>query len=287
LREREGLVGDATRLVNRIKGLLALHGIARFTVRSKMAAQRLRMLRTAEGELLPPNTLATLLRAVERLHQIQAQIAAIEAAQRHWLKQAPRVGPHPMILLLVKVRGVGNATKELLVREALSRNLRDRRAVTRYAGATGAPDESGSQRREKGLAKPAPGREQGAGNARVPHGSSPWAEGPRALLQLAWRFLRHRPDSALVRWFRQRTQDGRGTTKKTMIVTLARKLLVALLGVGDDRHGATGRPPARDDLRESKQTTVRRASPLPGAGVPMTIRGGGVPLPPMALVPLL
>ena len=228
LRERKGLVGDATRLVNRIKGLLALHGIARFTVRSKMAAQRLRMLRTAEGELLPPNTLATLLRAVERLHQIQAQIAAIEAAQRHWLKQAPRVGPHPMILLLVKVRGVGNATKELLVREALSRNLRDRRAVTRYAGATGAPDESGSQRREKGLAKPAPGREQGAGNARVPHGSSPWAEGPRALLQLAWRFLRHRPDSALVRWFRQRTQDGRGTTKKTMIVGLARKLLVAL-----------------------------------------------------------
>jgi len=50
----------------------------------------------------------------------------------------------------------------------------------------------------------------------------------RALLQLAWRFLRHQPDSALVQWFRQRTQDGRGTTKKTMIVALARKLLIAL-----------------------------------------------------------
>jgi transposase len=210
LRERDRLVGDATRLVNRIKGLLALHGIARFTARSKVAAQRLRVLRTAEGELLPPNTLAELLRAVERLHQIQAQIAVIDATQRQRLKQAPDVGPHPMILLLAKVRGVGIATAELLVREALVRNLRDRRAVARYAGATGAPDESGSHRREKGLAK--------AGNARV----------RRALLQLAWRFLRHQPDSALVQWFRQRTQDGRGTTKKTMIVALARKLLIAL-----------------------------------------------------------
>jgi transposase len=209
LRERDRLVGDATRLVNRMKGLLALHGVAAFNVRSRTAAARLRVLRTAEGETLPPNTLAELLRAGERLHQIQAQIAAIEAAQQQRLKEAPEAGPHPMILLLAKVRGVGVATAELLVREALSRHLRDRRAVARYAGATGAPDESGSKRREQGLAK--------AGNARV----------RRALIQLAWRFLRHQPDSALVQRFRQRTQDGRGTTKKTMIVALARKLLIA------------------------------------------------------------
>jgi transposase len=210
LRERDRLVADATRLVNRLKGLLALHGIAKFNARSKSAPARLAALRTAEGEPLPPNTLAELLRAVERLQQIQAQIAAIEAAQRQRLKQAPGEGLHPMILLLARVYGVGVATAELLVREALSRNLRDRRAVARYAGATGAPDESGSKRRERGLAK--------AGNARV----------RRALLQLAWRFLRHQPDSALVQWFRQRTQDGRSTTKKTMIVALARKLLIAL-----------------------------------------------------------
>ena len=96
------------------------------------------------------------------------------------------------------------------MREALSRQLRDRRAVARYAGVTGAPDESGSRCREQGLAK--------AGNARV----------RRALIQLAWRFLQHQPDSALAQWFRQRTQDGRRTTKKTMIVALASKLLIAL-----------------------------------------------------------
>jgi len=220
LRERDRLVGEATRLVNRIKGLLTLHGIARFDLR--MATARLRALRTAEGEPLPRNTLAELLRALERLQQIPAQIAEIEAVQREQLKEAPETGVHPTIRLLARVRGVGVMTAELLVREALSRPLRDRRAVARGAcpragrrpdpgaGVTGAPDESGNKRREKGLAK--------AGNARV----------RRALLQLAWRFLRHQPDSALVQWFRRRTQDGRGTTKKAMIVALARKLLIAL-----------------------------------------------------------
>ena len=153
LRERERLVGEAARLVNRMKGLLALHGIAKFNVRSKTAPQHLAALRTAEDQLLPPNTLAELSRAGERLQQIQAQIAAIDSAQQQWLKQAPEAGLHPMILLLARVYSVGVATAELMVREALSRNLRDRRAVARYVGATGAPDESGSKRREQGLAK--------------------------------------------------------------------------------------------------------------------------------------
>jgi transposase len=160
------------------------------------------------------NTLAELSRAGERLQQIQAQIASTDTQQQR-LKQAPEAGPHPMIRLLARVYSVGVATAELMVRETLSRNLRDRRAVGRYAGATGAPDESGSKQREQGLAK--------AGNARV----------RRALIQLAWRFLRHQPDSELVKWFRQRTQDGRSVTRKTMIAAfartaLARKLLIAL-----------------------------------------------------------
>jgi transposase len=210
LRERDRLVADRTRLVNRSKSLLALHGIAGFNVRAKTAAQRLMVLRTAEGERLPPNTLAELLRAIDRLQQIQGQIAAIEAAQQRRLKQAPETGLHPTIRRLAQVRGVGIRTSETLVREALSRNLRDRRAVARYAGATGSPDESGSKCREQGLAK--------AGNARV----------RRELIELAWRFLRHQPQSALAQWFHQRTQDGRRTTRKTMIVALARKLLIAL-----------------------------------------------------------
>ena len=92
--------------------------------------------------------------------------------------------------------------------EILSRNLRDQRAVARYAGLTGAPDESGKKSREKGLAK--------AGNARV----------RRGMIQLAWRFLRFQKDSALAQWYRAVTKDGRGAIRKIMIVALSRKLLI-------------------------------------------------------------
>ena len=87
--------------------------------------------------------------------------------------------------------------------------MRDRRAVARYAGLTGSPDESGAKRREKGLAR--------SGNARVRHG----------MIQLAWRFLLFQKDSALARWYRQRTADA-PSMRKTLIVALARKLLIAL-----------------------------------------------------------
>ena len=88
--------------------------------------------------------------------------------------------------------------------------MRDRRAVARYAGLTGSPDESGAQRREQGLAR--------AGNARV----------RRGMIQLAWRFLMFQKESALAVWYRARTADSRIGTRKTMIVALARKLIIAL-----------------------------------------------------------
>src|SRR3974377_2319309 len=87
--------------------------------------------------------------------------------------------------------------------------MHDRRAIARYAGLTGSPDESGRKRREKGLAR--------SGNGRV----------RRGMIQLAWRFLLHQKDSALVQGFRARTENARGT-RKPMIVALARKLLIAL-----------------------------------------------------------
>jgi transposase len=108
-----------------------------------------------------------------------------------------------MVRLLARVIGVGIETADMLVQEVLARNMRDRRAVARYAGLTGSPDESGTKRREKGLAR--------SGNARV----------RRGMIQLAWRFLMFQKDSALAQWFRARTETARGT-RKTMIVALAR-----------------------------------------------------------------
>ena len=209
-RERETLVGERTRLINAMKADLIRFGIRNFNPKRRNAAKQLESLGTAEGAAIPANTLAKLLRDMERLQLVVAQIKAIEAARLKRLEISPQEEPHAMVILLARVVGIGIETADMLVREVLSRKLRDRRAVARYAGLTGSPDESGSKRREKGLAK--------AGNARV----------RRGMIQLAWRLLRFQKDSALVQWYRERTADGRGGTRKTMIVALARKLLIAL-----------------------------------------------------------
>jgi transposase len=228
-RERENLVGECTRIINRMKATLARLGIRGFKPQLKKAPQRLDALRMPEGEPIPPNTLAELRRDMDRLALIREQIAAIEQARLECLERAPEHGPDAMVRLLARVIGVGIETADMLVREVLSRRLRDRRAVARYAGLTGSPDESGSKRRERGLAK--------AGNARV----------RRGMVQLAWRFLMFQPDSALARWFKSRTAGPAGARKKTMIVALARKLLIELwrmVTAGSVPEGVVLRPAA-------------------------------------------
>jgi len=227
-RERECLVGERTRIVNRIKAALVRLGVRGFKPTLRKALERLDALRTPEGAALPPNTRAELHRDMARLRFVTEQIQQIEAARSERLKQAG-AGPNAMVRLLAQVVGVGIETADMLVHEVLSRNLRDRRAVARYAGLTGAPDESGSRRREKGLAK--------AGNARV----------RRGMIQLAWRFLLHQRESALAQWYRARTADARGSTRKTLIVALARKLLIGLwrlVTTGEAPHGVALRPAA-------------------------------------------
>jgi transposase len=154
-RERESLVAERTRIVNRMKGCLARLGIRAFRPDLQRAANLLPTLRTPEGTPLPPNSLAEMGRDLARLHFVQDQIKELEAGRLERLKQAPDEKSHAMVRLLARVIGIGIETADMLVREVLSRNLRDRRAVARYAGLTGAPDESGSKRREKGLARPA------------------------------------------------------------------------------------------------------------------------------------
>lgn len=209
-RERESLVGERTRVVNRMKATLVRLGIRGFKPELRKAPERLEGLRTPEGRAIPPNTMAELRRAMARLRFVNEQIEEIEAARRKRLARAPDERHHAMVRLLAQVRGLGIETADMLVSEVLSRDIGDRRALARYGGLTGAPDESGKRRREKGLAR--------AGNARV----------RRGMIQLAWRFLFFQKDSALVRWYHERTAGGRRDVRKTMIVALARKLLIAL-----------------------------------------------------------
>jgi len=206
-RERESLVGERTRLINRMKGALTRLGIRGFKPELRRAPEQLAALRTPEGLPLPPNLLEEMRRDMARFALVREQIAAIDKARVDRLQRTPASGSQAMVALLARVIGVGVATADMLVHEILNRRLRDRRAVARYAGLTGSPDESGSRRREKGLAK--------TGNARV----------RRGLIQLAWRFLIFQKDAALVQWYQARTAQGARKTK--MIVALARKLLIA------------------------------------------------------------
>ena len=48
------------------------------------------------------------------------------------------------------------------------------------------------------------------------------------MIQLAWLRLRHQPGSALSCWFHERVKRNGGRLRKTTIVALARKLLIAL-----------------------------------------------------------
>jgi transposase len=214
-RERETLVGEASRIITRVKSAFVRLGIRNFNPKLKAAAARLETLRTPEGEPIPPNTLGALKRDLERHQIVKKQIRELEQTRLENLAQAPAKGPNVMVLLLARVIGIGVETADMLVREVLSRDMRDRRAVARYAGLTGSPDESGAKRRDKGLAR--------SGNARVRHG----------MIQFAWRFLLFQKDSALARWYRQRTADA-PSMRKTLIVALARKLLIALWRLARD-----------------------------------------------------
>jgi transposase len=209
-RERETLVCERSRIINRMKACLIRFGVRSFKPTLRKAPELLAKVRTPEGVPLPPNTVAEMCRDMARLRVVRDQIKEIEEARLQRLEQAPKERTHAMVRLLARVIGVGIETADMLVYEVLSRNMRDRRAVARYAGITGSPDESGRKRREKGLAR--------AGNARV----------RRGMIQLAWRFLRFQKDSALAQWYRMRTANARAGTRNTMIVALARKLLIAL-----------------------------------------------------------
>src|SRR5437879_7414795 len=72
-RERECLVRERTRIVNRMKGTLARLGIRNFKPTLRKAAERVTTLHTPEGSALPPNTLAALQRDLARLRCVVSQ----------------------------------------------------------------------------------------------------------------------------------------------------------------------------------------------------------------------
>ena len=163
-RQRETLIRETTR--NRMKACLVRFGVRGFDPTLRKAADRLEKLITPEGVRRPPLTLAEMLRDMARLRFLREQIRSIEKARVLRLKDDPTTRTNAMVHLIARIFGIAIETADTLVHEVLSRNLRDRRAVTRYAGLTGSPDEPLILLSQKTLSQNAAGdlqRESGMG----------------------------------------------------------------------------------------------------------------------------
>jgi len=209
-RELFTLTRERTRQVNRIKGLLALHGVVLPRLRGLPATPP--DVRDWAGAPLPPALTARLAREWARLRATQRDILALRAERRRLLAGADAADPtHRMVDQLLALKGVGEVSAWLYTTEFFGwRAFRNRRQVAGAAGLTPTTRSSGDTEREQGISK--------AGNAII-----------RALaIELAWSWVRRQPTSALARWYRARFAVGGPRQRRIGIVAVARKLLIAL-----------------------------------------------------------
>ena len=206
-RERDRLIRERTAHINRIKGLLFGQGIRGINVKAHYKTLTPSALVTADGRPLPERLGREITREIERLAQVQAQIVAVE----HERDKAPTpcVATERHRHQLLRLKGVGPALSSTLTREVYYRRFVNRRQVASDSGITPSAYDSGEGRRSQGISK--------AGNrlARV------------AMIEAAWLWVRHQPDSAPTQWFHDRTRGQKGRIRRIMIVALARKLAIA------------------------------------------------------------
>lgn len=208
-RERRTLIAERIEHVNRIKGLLFAQGISGYVPLRRDRKARLEALRTGDGRPLPAHLKAQVGRELARLELLLEQIAAVEREQEALLTVSKPTGEKAAsdpVAMLLGLKSLGPNFAAVLWTEAFWRQFANRRQVASYAGLAATPWRSGGIEREQGVSK--------AGNPRL----------RTTMIQLAWLWIRHQPQSALTQWFKANSQRGR----KRAIVALARKLLVAL-----------------------------------------------------------
>ena len=249
-RERQTLTAERIRHVNRIKGLLFSQGIGDYQPLRRDRRRALEAVRTGDGRALGANMKAQIGRELDRLELLLDQIVAVEAERDAMLARqveaapsaqaAPARAQNPMDLngqggaetvpvpeaeaapdvkraqnaparveKLLDLNGLGAETVAMLETEAFYRSFDNRRQLAAFGGLAGTPWKSGSIDHEQGVSM---------GNHRL----------RQTMIQLAWLWPLHQPNSALTRWFRERTRGATKLQKKKMVVALARKLLVAL-----------------------------------------------------------
>jgi transposase len=207
-RELIELKDERTRHVNRLKGLLANHGVALVKVEAAFP-DWLDRVRLWDGTEVPAELKGQLLREFARWQFADRQIKDLENERRKRIRRDAT--PHvEQVRLLLALKGIGLSGAWLLVYELFGwRRIGNRKQLGSLVGLTPTPYQSGSSSREQGISK--------AGNRRL----------RRILVELAWGWLRWQPDSGLSQWYERRFGVGR-RARKVGIVALARKLLIAL-----------------------------------------------------------
>jgi transposase len=208
-RERGTLLKERIQHTNRIKGLLSGQGVRDYNPLRRDCFERLEAFRTGDGRELPPMLKAEIRRELDRIAVVTTQLATVERARDALIRTDAEERNNPAALLL-KLKGLGPEFASLLWLESLFRNFGNRRQVAAYGGLAPSPWQSGGVERDQGISK--------SGNRRL----------RKTMIELAWFWLRHQPDTALSRWFHTRVGSAKGRIRRIAIVALARKLLVAL-----------------------------------------------------------
>jgi transposase len=216
--------------VNRIKALLALHGVRDYRPLRADRRAVLATLRTGYGNDLPINCRREVERELSRLELVLQHTAEVETVMAAIETPSEEVTTRPAadeaVRTLEGLTCVGRETAVVLAREVLCRDFRDRRSIAAFAGLSPSPYSSGRLQHEQGISK--------AGNAIV-----------RArLVQLAWRWVRFQNGSVITQWFVARTNGNAKRSRRVAIVAVARKLLVALW-----RYATLGLVPTGAKLR--------------------------------------
>lgn len=224
-REYRTLVKERTRSVNRIRGLLASHGLIPDRIDERLPTW-LREARLWDGSPLPSGVRQRILREFERWKFTQRQVREIEQERRH--RTQDRTDPSlDEVRRLHALKGIGLGAAWTYGLEFFSwRAFHNGKEVGALAGLTPTPYQSGESEHELGISR--------SGNR--------WVRG--LAIDIAWGWLRHQPRSALSRWYQERFARGGPRARKIGIVALARKLLVALW-----RYLETGALPEGAELK--------------------------------------
>jgi transposase len=207
-RTLEALTQDRSRLMSRLKSLLATQGVS-LPINAQFL-HRLEAVRLWDGTPLPPGLQERLTRTWRQLQEVDGQMRDLKTLR---LTRPEHLTPATSRALtqLLSMRAIGPIGASVLATELFGwRRIRNRRELGALVGLVPAPYQSGETHYDQGITR--------AGNAHV----------RRVIVQLAWGWIRHQPDSALTQWYQQRFGSGGMRARKIGIVALARKLLIAL-----------------------------------------------------------